>query len=157
MLLFRAKQGVKGFIILSCGMLRRAMSGLSEDPKQGAISEALVKNLSFYWFCNHSCLATKSRWHPNWHQQHDAIVSRLWFCFCHKKSFFVSVWYLKLASHDVSTISSNWRHSVWLGAFSGFQSFCIRFGDQEVIPARNINWRSIFQKTLKQFGPVASK
>ena len=103
MLLFRAKQGVKGFIILSCGTLRRTMSGLSEDPKQGAISEALVKNLSFYWFCNHSCLATKSRWHPNWHHQHDAIVSRLWFCFCHKKSFFVSVWYPKLASHDVST------------------------------------------------------
>ena len=36
------------------------MSGLSEDPKQGAISEALVKNLSFYRFCNHSCAATKS-------------------------------------------------------------------------------------------------
>lgn len=62
----RAKQGVKGFIILSYGMfMRRTMSGLSEDPKQGAISEALVKNLSFYRFCNHSCLATKSRWHPN--------------------------------------------------------------------------------------------
>ena len=36
------------------------MSGLSEDPKQGVISEALVKNLSFYRFCNHSCAATKS-------------------------------------------------------------------------------------------------
>lgn len=34
----RAKQGVKGFIILSYGTLRRTMSGLSEDPKQGAIN-----------------------------------------------------------------------------------------------------------------------
>lgn len=35
----RAKQGVKGFIILSYGMfMRRTMSGLSEDPKQGAIN-----------------------------------------------------------------------------------------------------------------------
>ena len=155
MLLFRAKQGVKGFIILLCGTLRRTMSGLSEDAKQGAISEALVKNLSFYWFCNHSCAATKSWWHPNWHQQHDAIVSRLWFCFCYKKSLYqfgIRSWLAMM-----SQLSLNWRHSVWLGAFSGFQSFCIRFGDQEVIPARNIDWRSIFQKTLKQFGPVASK
>ena len=160
MLLFRAKQGVKGFIINFCRAERCAERWVDWARiliRVRLISEALVKNLSFYRFCSHSCLATKSRWHPNWHQQHDAIVSRLWFCFCHKKTFFVSVWYLKLASHDVSTISSNWRHSVWLGAFSGFQSFCIRFGDQEVIPARNIDWRSIFQKTLKQFGLVASK
>lgn len=35
----RAKQGVKGFIILSYGMfMRRTMSGLSEDPNQGAIN-----------------------------------------------------------------------------------------------------------------------
>ena len=41
-----------------------------------------------------------------------------------------------------------------------FHCFCARSGDQEMIPARNIDYRSILsilQKPLKQFGPAASK
>ena len=36
-----------------------------------------------------------------------------------------------------------------------FHCFCTRSGDQEMILARNIDHRSILQKSLKQFGPVA--
>ena len=35
--------------------------------------------------------------------------------------------------------------------------FCARSGDQEMILARNTDYRSILQKPLKQFGPAASK
>ena len=38
-----------------------------------------------------------------------------------------------------------------------FHCFCARSGDQEMILARNIDFRSILQKPLKQFGPAASK
>ena len=38
-----------------------------------------------------------------------------------------------------------------------FHWFCARSGDQEMILARNIDYRSILQKPLKQFGPAASK
>ena len=38
-----------------------------------------------------------------------------------------------------------------------FHRFCARSGDQEMILARNIDFRSILQKPLKKFGPAASK
>ena len=38
-----------------------------------------------------------------------------------------------------------------------FHCFCARSGDQEMILARNTDFRSILQKPLKQFGPAASK
>ena len=38
-----------------------------------------------------------------------------------------------------------------------FHCFCARSGDQEMILARNTDYRSILQKPLKQFGPAASK
>ena len=38
-----------------------------------------------------------------------------------------------------------------------FHCFGARSGDQEMILARNIDYRSILQKPLKQFGPAASK
>ena len=71
---------------------------------------------------------------------HCKQAAPLQLCFCHK-SFFLLVWYPRLPSNEVATTLQ-------------LTDFFARFGRQEMILARNIDCRS---KTLKQFGPVASK
>ena len=95
------------------------------------------------------------------------MLSRLWFCFCHK-SFFLSIWYAQLPSNKVATVRTvllSMTNSA-LSCFVHEELMCKSLSVEKCLLSLNLDQLHKLMKeeskrnnggTLQQFGPVFSK